>query len=218
MSFQNLIDATQHYFPDVQVKYKDQSSFMKILGALLFFNPGFMTSYATTIGSTIYFPTANFVKLRPVSSTIVFLHELVHVHDEKKISKPLFGFLYLFPQILALLCLPLMFLVTWKIMLPLAFLFALPLPAFFRMQFERKAYLASLYVLNAFGKKLNFNPSLDSQATHFETQFKDSYYYFMWPFGNIKNDFDQALVKIKADQRPYEDPVFDMLDDLVSKF
>ena len=218
MSFQDLTVAAQHYFPDVQVKYKDQSAFMKFLGTVLFFTPDFMTSYTTTIGSTVYFPTNSFVKSRPISSAVVFLHELVHVHDEKTFSKPFFGFLYLFPQILALLCLPLFFFMSWKILIPLMVLFVLPLPAFFRMYFEKRAYISSLYALNGLGTRLNFNPTLDSQATFFEAQFKDSYYYFMWPFGDIKNDFDQALVKIRNNQRPFEDAVlFDMLDDLITK-
>ena len=217
MSFQDLITAAQHYFPSVQVKYKNQSSFMKILGTLLFFTPDFMNTYTTTIGSNIYFPTDTFVRLRPVSSAVVFLHELVHVYDEKRLTKPFFGFLYLFPQILAVLCLPLFFLISWKIIVPLIVIFMLPLPAVFRMYFEKRAYIASLYVLNGLGKKLNFNPTLDSQATFFEAQFKGSYYYFMWTFGNIKSDFDQALVKIKAGQRPYEDAIFDVLDDLITK-
>jgi hypothetical protein len=37
----------------------------------------------------------------------------------------------------------------------------------------------------------------------------------MWPFNNIRKDFDDAIIKIKAGQRPYEDSVFDILDDLI---
>lgn len=217
MSFQDLTIAAQTYFPNLQIKYKDQSPFMKFIGSLLFFNNEFMVSYTTTIGETIYFPTSNFVKARPVSSAIVLLHELVHVHDEKKISKLLFGFLYLFPQILSILFLPLFFLLTWKIVLPLVIFCALPVPAFFRMYLEKRAYLASLYCFNKLSKKLDFNPNLDNQSIFFQKQFSGSYYYFMWPFGNIKNDFDEAIVRIKADQRPYDDSVFDMLDNLISK-
>jgi len=217
MTFENLVAAAQTYFPNLQVKYKDQSPIMKILGSLLFFNHDFMVSYTTTIGESVYFPTSTFVKSRPVSSAIVLLHELVHVHDENKISKLLFGFLYLFPQILSILCLPLFFLLTWKLVLPIIIICALPVPAFFRMYLEKRAYFASLYCLNTLSKKLNFSSNLDNQSIFFQTQFAGAYYYYMWPFNNIKKDFDQAVVKIKADQRPYDDAVFDMLDDLVSK-
>lgn len=216
MSFQELVTAAQTHFPDLQIKYKDQSWFMRLLGVLLFFNKSFMTNYTTTIGSTVYFPSESFVKVRPVSAAIVLLHELVHIKDAHKFSKPVFGFLYLMPQILAILCLPL-FLLSWKIALPLVLLFAAPTPAFFRMHFEKRAYLTSLYAINALGSRLNFKPLLASQEQSFIGQFKDSSYYFMWPFGNLQKDFDDAVNKIKDGQRPYEDPVFDILDDLITK-
>lgn len=217
MSFQDLITSAQKYFPSIRVKYKDQNSFMKFLGTLLFFTPDFMKTYTTTIGDTTYFPNSNFVNQQPISSAVIMLHELVHMYDEKRLTKVLFGFLYLFPQVLALICLPLIFLVSWKIFLPLFVLFALPLPAYFRMYFEKRAYLASLYVMQALGTRLHFSPTLKTQEVFFLSQFRGSYYYFMWPFSSLQTEFDQAVVNIKAGKRPYEDPVFDMLDDLVTK-
>lgn len=214
MSFKDLVTAAQKHFPDLQVKYKDQSPFMKFLGKALFFNPGFMTSYTTTIGSTVYFPTESFVNERPASAAVVLLHELVHIKDAQKFSKPLFSFLYLTPQILVLLCLPLL-LLSWKIALPLMVLFALPTPSFFRMHFEKRAYLTSLYALSKLGERLKFPPLLVSQESLFLQQFKDSSYYFMWPFSNLQKDFDLAVNKIKAGERPFEDPVFDILDELL---
>jgi hypothetical protein len=215
MSFQNLVQATQKYFPDLQIKYKTDSTLMKILGKILFFNKSFTTSYTTTVGSTIYYPTQSFVKTRPVAAAIILLHEIVHIYDSSKISKILFGLLYLCPQILALLFFP-MLLVSWKVALPFLIL-AAPLPAIFRMYYEKRAYLASLYVLHRLGKKLNFDPMLEDQKSNFIEQFKGSYYYFMWPFGNLDKEFDQALVKVKADQRPFEDPAFDILDNLADQ-
>lgn len=216
MSFQDLVTAAQKYFPDLQIKYKDKSWFMKLLGTLLFFNKGFMTNYTTTIGSTVYFPSEAFVKVRPVSAAIVLMHELIHVHDAHKFSKSLFCLLYLSPQILALFCLPL-FLISWKIALPLMLLFGAPLPSFFRMYFEKRAYLTSLYSIQSLASRLNFKPLLASQESSFIKHFKDSSYYFMWPFGNLQQEFDAGVDKIKAGQRPYEDPVFDILDDLITK-
>lgn len=217
MSFQDLTTAAQSYFPDLQIKYKDQSTLMKILGTILFFTPGFKTDYITTIGDTSYFPTASWITTRPISSAVVLLHELVHMYDEKRLSKLFFGFLYLLPQVLALVFLPLIFLLSWKIFLPLFILFLAPIPAYFRMYFEKRAYFASLYCLQKLGTRLNFNPTLKTQEAFFITQFQNSSYYFMWPFGNIQSEFDQAVVAISAGQRPYQDPVFDMLDVLVTK-
>lgn len=217
MSFQDLVAASQEYFPSLQIKYKDQSWLMKILGKILFFNPSFMASYTTTIGQTIYFPNEKFVKAHPVSVSVILLHELVHMHDQKKISQPLFAISYLFPQILVPICLLLMFLVSWKIMLPLALLCLLPIPAFFRAYWEKRAYLASLYMMQLLGNRMNFDPHLPDQEKLFIQGFHDSTYYFMWPFTDINRQFDQAIPKLQASQRPYQDAVFDMLEELVTK-
>lgn len=216
MSFQDLVTAAQKYFPDLKIRYKDQSWFMKLIGTLLFFNKGFMTNYTTTVGSTVYFPSEAVTKTRPVSAATVLLHEVVHVNDAKKLSAPLFGFLYLTPQILILPAL-LLFLLSWKIALPVIVLLALPIPSYFRMLYERRAYLTSLYAINALGTRLNFKPLLATQQQGYLTHFKDSSYYFMWPFPGLKKDFDDGVAKIKEGQRPFEDPVFDILDDLITK-
>lgn len=216
MAFQDLVTGAQKYFPSLQVQYKDQSTFMKILGTILFFNPSFMTDYITTIGNTIYYPTENYVKAHPISGAVVFLHELVHINDSGKLSKPLFSFLYLLPQLISFLLLPLFFFVHWWIVLPLVLIFAAPIPAYFRMNFEKRAYISSLYTLTKLGQRLHFNPQLPDQVNFFLSQFKGSYYYFMWPF-DLTSEFNNAVANIQAGKRPYEDPVFDMLDDLVAK-
>jgi hypothetical protein len=217
MAFQDLVTGAQKYFPDLQIKYKDQSPFMKALGTILFFNPGFMKSFTTTVGETVYFPSEPFVKVRPISSSVVLMHEFVHMNDEKKLSKPVFSLSYLFPQILLPIFLVMLFFVTWKIMLPLILLSLLPIPAYFRMNYEKRAYISSLYTLYKLGQLKSFDPKLDAQAASFVQYFKDGSYYFMWPFGNVQKEFDDALVLVKAGKRPYEDPVFDILDDLITK-
>ena len=215
MSFLNLVTAAQKYFPDLKIKYKDKSWFMKLIGTLLFFNKSFMTGYTTTIGSTIYFPSEAAVKTRPVSAAAVLLHELIHVNDAKKLTAPLFGFLYLTPQIFALLCIPL-FLISWKLALPLMILFMLPIPSYFRMKFEKKAYLVSLYAIWSLSVRLNFKPILATQQEGYLKHFKDSSYYFMWPFGNLKKEFDDGVALVQAGKRPFEDPIFDILDELIA--
>jgi len=215
MSFQQLVDASEKHFPDLKVKYKDQSKFMALLGYLLFFNKKFMSGYTTTIGSTVYFPSKSAVTLRPTSYSITMLHELVHVYDAKKYSQVLFSFLYLTPQALALLIIPLFFVLPWWSVLLMMAVCLSPLPSFFRMHFEKRAYLSSLYVVHHLAAKLDFKPLLDSNKTSFVNQFKGAAYYFMWPFSNLDREFDEALVKIKNNERPFEDPVFDILDDLI---
>jgi hypothetical protein len=84
------------------------------------------------------------------------------------------------------------------------------------MHFEKRAYLTSLYVTHVLSNKYNFKALLDTQKASFMEQFSSSSYYFMWPFKNLEKEFDEAIEKIQAGQRPYEDPVFDMLDDLLT--
>ena len=219
MAFQDLITAAQTYFPSLQVKYKDQSSLMKFLGKLLFFNPSFMTDYTTTIGTTIYAPNTQFFTLHPVSSSVVLLHEFVHMHDQKQVSQIAFQIAYLMPQILILPALLLFFWHWWVAVLAILLL-AAPLPAFFRMNSEKRAYISSIYTMQKLGQRLNFDPMLTKQRDAFVGYFIDSSYYFMWwPFKNhLLNDFNQAIQAVQAGQRPYQDDqLFDMLDILVTK-
>lgn len=218
MAFQDLVTAAQKYFPSLQVKYKENSKLMKLLGTLLVFNKGFMTDYTTSIGRTIYIPNQNYVRFRPVSGAVVFLHDIVHLHDQKKMGTMWFQFLYMFPQILSVPVLLLFLFLSWKIVLPLLLLSLLPIPSYFRMKLERRAYLSSIYVIFKLSQRLNFKPHLDSQCKHFSKYFFDSSYYFMWPFkARIINDFNEAVKAIQDGKRPYEDPIFDILDDLITK-
>lgn len=203
------------YFPSFTIEYKNQSIFMKFLGILLFFSKSFMVDYTTTIGDTVYFPDQTFVNTKPVTSVIVLLHELVHMHDERKLGKIIYSFLYLFPQILFLPSL-LLFFLSWKLALPILLVLLTPLPAYFRMMYEKRAYMAALYSMNALNNKHKYNIDLHGQANYFATQFHGPFYYYMWPFNDIGKEFDDAVAKISSGARPYDDKVFDMLDDVLT--
>lgn len=212
--FDNTIKKAQEYFPDIQIKFKNESTLMKIIGTILFFNPSFMTKYITTLGSTVYFQNRDFVNNSPDSATIVFLHELVHINDAKKENKILFSFLYLIPQIFVLLSIPLLFLFGWKIAL-FSLLFLAPLPAYFRMKDERKAYTISLYVMGKLNKN-GYNINIDKEKDFFISQFKGGGYYFMWPFKSIDVYFNDVVDKIKSENRPTNDnDIYDMLDKIL---
>lgn len=182
MSFQALIAKTQTYFPRLQVKYKNESTFMKLIAFLLFFNKRFMKFDTTTVGASVYFPTRAETVSRPLTSAITLLHEVVHIYDTKKVSSIIFRILYLTP---------------------------------YRIHYEKRAYISSLYVINALSIKNNFKPLLSTQKNLFLSQFRHKSYYFMWPFKSLDQEFEQAVTKIKAGERPFEDPVFDILDDLI---
>jgi hypothetical protein len=211
MISENVLARAKEFFPDLEIKYKDESTLMKIISKILFFNKSFMTNFTTTLGSTVYFPSRRFEQLRPISSLVILLHELVHVHDSKKWSKFLFSFLYMSPLTLAVLLLPFL-LLSWKIFLPLILLSLCPIPSYFRTLFEKRAYLVSLYCTQQFSIKKQFTTNLDNAASSYLSSFKDSSYYFMWPFKNLDKEFADAVVKVKAGQKPYEDPVFEMID------
>jgi ABC-type multidrug transport system fused ATPase/permease subunit len=169
----------------IKTVYKNESLFMKILSVILFFNSEFMTSYATTIGETVYLPESA-KKYSSKELEILLSHEMVHILDYKK-NKVLFVLKYLFPQIifpLTFLILP--FSLTLSIFL---FIFSIfPFPAYWRMKYELRGYTMTLAV-----KALQFKNNgyaddvirgvINKDIDRINTYFKGSSYYFMWPFG-----------------------------------
>lgn len=212
MAFNELVTKAQTYFPNLQIKYKNQDPTMRVLGKLLFFNPAFMNSFTTTIGDTIYWPNPEFIQNNPRGAAEVFIHECTHMYDEKRIGAVPFKLGYLFPQILVLPVLLLLFLLNWKIVALLAVLCLLPLPAPFRALFERRAYFTSMLV----GYKL-FGVDPVATAPHYNTYFNTSAYYWMMPFGQEKL-FAQEALNIKADKpmAASEPELLKMIDDLMS--
>jgi len=215
--FDNIINYAKKYFPNLVVKYKDQSILMKIIGLLLFFNKSFMTSFITTLGYTTYFPSIQFIKNNQISSTIILLHELVHMSDTKKYGKLLFSFIYTSPQILAILAIPFLF-ISWKFSL-IFLLCALPIPSIGRAYLEMRAYLISLYAKDKIFKKLNYGLELDANYDYFSLNFTGSAYYYMFPFSYIiKTMFKNGIQKILDGNKPYnDDTIFNMIDDLIDQ-
>ena len=160
MLFDNLVSNTTLYFPKLQIRYKDKSFLMTIMGKVLFFNPAFKKNYVTTVCHTIYFPNQHFPKCRPVSSVVLFLHEIVHMQSSKK-----------------------------------------------------KAYLSSLYVIYKLSKQMNFNPHLDIQSKNFMDEMRKPWTNYL----SLQQEFQIAIDKIQSGERPYQDPIFDTLDDLMTK-
>lgn len=161
-----------------KVKVKDNSFFMRMLGTLLFFNKSFKT-YTTTIGSTVYFPADKF------NSGLMWptlAHEAIHIMSAKKYTKPLYFFLYLFPQSLApfaFLALLAIWFSNWWLLCLLFLLCLAPLPAYFRYRDELKAYIMSLFVV---WHRYNLKEISDRNIEHVAQKFYTSHYYWMWPF------------------------------------
>jgi hypothetical protein len=92
--------AILQVIPGFQVKFKDQSWSQKVLAFFAYpFNPQYMTSFITTLGYTVYFPTQASYESNPRSSFTVLAHELVHMADTKK-SPVSFRLSYILPQAL----------------------------------------------------------------------------------------------------------------------
>jgi hypothetical protein len=190
------------------INYKDTSCFMKIIGMLLFFNKTFMTNYVTTIGNTIYFPNKQFIQDNQQESIEILSHELVHIKQAQKWGKILFSILYLFPQCLAIFAL----LAPVSLWFLLFLLFLAPLPAPWRMYFEVGGYTMSLFVIR---EQLKAQNKTDEQilsvllgyASHFDTIFSGSGYWFMWPFG-VSDKFEKIIVDIMNDNILAKDTLY----------
>lgn len=211
MDFEQILANIQKIYPDVNVKFKNQSTFMQILGKILFFNSSFMTEFVTTIGTTIYYPSQDWVNNNPYTASILLLHELTHIYDQKKDNSMVFSILYMLPQLLFILFIPLLFIIRWEFAL-IPLLLLAPIPAYFRMYYERRAYTISMYATY----KLNCIQSLPSEYVQFLT---GSEYYFAWPFASgLTTYFTNVQNQIVAGQRPSspEPAVFDLVDQIFS--
>lgn len=161
----------------VRIRNKETSWLMKVFAIVLFFNKNFMTTYTTSVFSTVYFPQSlldddeMFCHIMP--------HELVHAADMKK--NPHWGVLYLFPQLLALGSL-FMFLAvvsSWHFLWAISLIFLLPLPSYWRKKVEMRGFAMSLATQEwsrGDGGARSIVPA------YMISCFIGPDYYFMWPF------------------------------------
>lgn len=170
-SFEHLNQEMLQLAP-FRIRYKNESWEMQLLGAFSYpFCPNFLTHYTTVIGSTIYFPSREYLIQHADRASRVLAHEMVHILDAERISEPIFMSSYIFPQILALGIFSFPFLGWWAL---LFLLFLLPWPAPFRFYFESRAF--AMDVLTA-------PPSERERIIDWAVaQFSDWGYYKMFPF------------------------------------
>lgn len=204
----------------VNISYKNESSFMKILSYILFFNKGFLTDYTTTIGHTIYFSSREHVEADPMGAMCIAAHEYRHIRDSGRMGSILYALAYLFPQILALLAAPAAFLVGWWALLLLLFL--APLPAFWRARIELAGYTMTLFINHLYGREIG----MDSERLHTklynyadymdEVEFRGGRYYFMWPFG-VKDKLEKAIETILSGDILKSDDIYVEVKDAFEK-
>jgi len=158
MAFQKLVNASKRYFPNLQIRYKNTSPLMKLFA--LFNNKDYMTHHMATFGTTIYIPNEHFLKLHPIASIVLFLHELTRL----KISK-------------------------------------------------KKSYLSSLYVIQKLSQTMHFTPHLDVESKNLIHRLQ---HHWTRSALSLEIEFEGALLNIREGQRPFEDPIFDIIDDLLN--
>jgi hypothetical protein len=184
--------VVQHHFPDAELRFKDKSWFMRILGILLFFNPSFMTKFTTVIGNTVYVPTGKWVEDNPMRALFVLTHEFVHMWD-RNLSKLLYRYDfyslgYLALQIAGLLSLFsfLGFVSLWFLLFLVALVFLAPWPSPWRTSIEANGYAMTMYI-----RFLTIDPQYNKEEgaeylakKHFASK---QYYWMSWDAAKVKN-------------------------------
>ena len=194
--FEDLKEFAEKEYPGFEIKVKEESSLMKAANVVLkLFNPDFMTGYVTTIGKTIYMPRKRFDDY-PWET---LAHELVHIDDSERAwgGSKFWGFLYLCPQILAVLVLlaPIGALLfgscAWWLLLFV--LCAAPFPAWWRAKAEMRGYSMSL------AARYWFEGDVDKPyKDHVLSKFTGWDYFKMWPFKKaVQSWIDDVVSKLE---------------------
>jgi hypothetical protein len=181
--FNKLVFHIEKQIPGFQLCSKKESTLMRILSVVLFFNKGFMGKYVTTIYPRVYVPQI------PWNSSLesrisVLAHEFVHLRDRKRLGWA-FNLLYLSPQIFALFALG----AFWNIWWLSALFFLLPLPSPGRAWLEFRAYKVSIAMHWYLGKH-------KTNTVWLREQFVGSGYYWMFPF---KKFVERHILKATED-------------------
>lgn len=193
---------------NITVRYKSESGLMKVIGALMFFNRQFMTHVTTTLGSTVYFPSREYVETDPAIAWDILAHELVHVMDYKR--NRLFMVLYSLPQLLAVLALLAIPLHSWW---PLLFLLCLaPLPAPWRLNSELRGYAMGMAVWHWY-RKAGIPQAMKADIV---ANLTGPLYYFTWWVSRAHvearvNAWSKRILLNDVDS----DPVFKLVHDAI---
>ena len=174
--YDKLLDEIKTEFPDFKLMKKKDSKLMNAIdGFLKVITFGqmmnFMESFVTTIGNTVYVPSAWDSK-SPSAKAITMRHERVHMRQSKIMGRLKFSLLYLLAPVPA----------VW---------------AHYRKKFEQEAYEESLKAYNEYYGKKFFTPSLKSSIIdHFTT----ADYFWMWPWkSQIEEWYDSVVESITKD-------------------
>ena len=158
-------------FPSFKLVRKSDSTLCVIIDFFLFVvtlgkNDSFMTSYTTTIGTTVYIPTS-WNLMSEARKTVILRHERVHMRQKERYGAFLFSFLYLF--------------------VPLPFLFS-----YFRMKFEKEAYEETIRAQKEYyGKDFLLLPNVRESMIR---RFTGPDYFWTWVLrSNIEKWYDERV-------------------------
>ncbi len=180
----NLENKIKESVPTFEIKFKDESPFMKFLCKLMFFMN--FNQFITTLGTKVYWPSRISYESNPAESFKILAHEFVHIIDYKQ--NKLFMLSYVFPQILAVFSLLsfLAFLNIWFLLCLGFLLFLAPIPSPGRKKIEIRGYGMSCR------NEVWFNGKIDQNILEsYVRNFTGPNYYYMWPF---KEDVRNELI------------------------
>ena len=183
-----LENYVKENIPGFEVREKNKSLWMKFLASVLFFVPGFMTSFTTTLYPKVYIPSRARWESGSFSSIITLAHEYVHLSDRKRL-KLFFNFLYLVPQILTVFAL----LFPYNAWFLLFLICLLPIPSPGRAWAEFRGYRMTMAVYY-------WLTGVEYDYDHMTRQFISSNYYWMFPFKKfVRRWFEKEFIKIRED-------------------
>jgi hypothetical protein len=202
--FINTCNFVKSMIPGFQVKFKNQSRLMKVLGVPLWpFNRTFMTEYVTTLRWTVYFPSGESIKNNPENAIEPLMHEFIHLWDRRQ-NGVWFSVGYLSPQIWAIVPFAGLAAFGWLfpvstdcLMLGTGVLCLAPWPSLWRTRFELRGFTVTLAY-----KQWTLGVLASTEGKEWiEKQFTGWYYYKMWPFkNNLANRIDTIIEQIRANK------------------
>ncbi len=182
------VQLVKTFVPEFTVRNKADSKLHSLIGWILkhIGNPIYTETFWTTFGYTTWKPLD-----ADSSSWRTIFHEGRHALDAKRLTRLLFGFLYLLPLSLVpiLIILGITLSPWWFTGIALCLL---PLPSPFRMWAELRGYTVSLAIKHWLGHDLNDPWETD----RVEQMFTSGQYYYMWPF---KKHIKYKVLKVKND-------------------
>jgi len=154
-------------FPNFSIVQKNTSKLMKFIA--VFLTAMFMTDFVTTINDTMYVPSI-WETWSEQERCVILRHERIHMRQARRLTFPLFGFLYL--------C----------VFFPIGL-------AYFRAKFEMEAYAESLAAMKDYGATYADSGTRDWLLS----MFTSNAYGWMWPFpSSINVWFDATVAALEA--------------------